>query len=94
MQLTPAVTIRRMDRSEVPHAEPHAGNHVEHCASTCRWALPTLFIRAPFWWVAEDCPWACIIGGTPRLLETTGGCATCARWEPHTGERVRLWDAG
>jgi hypothetical protein len=57
---------------------PHAG-----CgAATCRWATPTLFLTAPYWWEAERAPWACLRDGTPRILTTTEECADCPRWEP------------
>jgi Mrp family chromosome partitioning ATPase len=44
-------------------------------------------LPAPFWWDAQDCPWACTRGAAPRLLETTDECTTCAAWEPRVGER-------
>jgi hypothetical protein len=59
-----------------------AGRNIEHHASTCRWAVPTIFLPAPFWWQAEDRPWACVRGETPRLLETTEACAECPHWDP------------
>jgi hypothetical protein len=52
-----------------------------HHASTCRWAVPTLFLQAPFWWEAEDRPWSCIRGTTPRVLATTEVCADCPYWK-------------
>jgi hypothetical protein len=53
----------------------------KHCAATCRWATPTLFLPPPFWFEAEDSPWACVRGGTPRILTTTDRCAHCPHWE-------------
>jgi hypothetical protein len=52
-----------------------------HGASTCRWAAPTVFLGAPFWFEAEQTPWTCVHDARPRLLHTTECCATCARWE-------------
>jgi hypothetical protein len=57
-----------------------------HHASNCRWAVPTLFLPAPFWWAAEARPWSCVRHGTPRVLETTEACAGCPSWEPRTDE--------
>jgi 2,3-bisphosphoglycerate-dependent phosphoglycerate mutase len=57
--------------------------YAEHHASTCRWAVPTLFVPVPFWWEAEDRPWTCV-RGAPRTLETTEVCADCPYWEPRT----------
>jgi hypothetical protein len=56
---------------------PHAGN--------CRWGVPTLFLQAPYWWEAEDRPWACVRSTAPRTLEATEPCATCPYWEPRAG---------
>jgi len=58
---------------------------VEHHASNCRWAVPTLFLPAPYCWDAESRPWACIRTGTPRLLETTEVCASCPYWKLRRG---------
>lgn len=57
-------------------------------ASNCRWATPTLFLRAPFWFDAETCPWTCLRDSVPRLLNTTDCCGTCPRWESRTREKV------
>jgi hypothetical protein len=54
----------------------------QRSASNCRWATPTLFLRAPFWFDAEACPWTCLRDAAPRVLSTTDPCATCPRWEP------------
>ena len=51
-------------------------------ASSCRWATPTLFLPAPFWFDAEMCPWTCVRDPAPRVLSSTNPCATCPRWEP------------
>lgn len=51
-------------------------------AANCRWATPTVFLPAPWWFEAETSPWACVRDTTPRVLETTEACATCSRWEP------------
>ena len=61
-----------------------------HRASNCRWAVPTLFLRAPFWWDAERCPWACVRGSTPHVLETTDVCSTCPHWEARPVAAVRV----
>lgn len=53
-------------------------------ASTCRWATPTLFLPAPFWFEAEDSPWTCLRDPAPRPLNTTDPCAICLRWEPQS----------
>ncbi|MGE3888977.1 MAG: hypothetical protein AB7H81_21310 [Vicinamibacterales bacterium] len=55
--------------------------NVEHHASNCRWAVPTLFLPAPYCWEAEDRPWACIRTGSPRVLETTEVCRSCPHWK-------------
>jgi hypothetical protein len=60
------------------------GGNADHHASTCRWAIPTLFLPAPYWWDAEDRPWACVRDGAPRALETTEVCTDCPYWEPRT----------
>ena len=54
----------------------------QRTASNCRWATPTLFLPAPFWFDAEACPWSCLRDADPRVLATTDPCATCPRWEP------------
>jgi hypothetical protein len=54
----------------------------QRSASNCRWATPTLFLPAPFWFDAEACPWSCLRDAAPRVLGTTDPCATCPRWEP------------
>jgi hypothetical protein len=56
--------------------------NVNRSAGTCRWATPTLFLTAPFWFDAEECPWTCVHDPVPRVLSTTDPCATCPRWEP------------
>jgi hypothetical protein len=58
------------------------------CAINCRWATSTLFVEAPYWFVAEDFPWVCVRDGTPRVLRTTDSCATCWRWEPSSHAQV------
>jgi len=57
----------------------------ERRVTTCRWGTPTLFLPAPFWFAAEDCPWACTRGPIPRILETTDPCRTCSQWERKSG---------
>jgi hypothetical protein len=59
----------------------------QHSASTCRWATPTLFLQAPFWFEAENAPWTCVRDAAPRLLDTAEPCATCLRWERAPGVR-------
>ena len=51
-------------------------------AVTCRWAVPTLFVRAPFWFEAENAPWTCVREPALRVLNTTDRCASCPHWEP------------
>jgi hypothetical protein len=50
-------------------------------AATCRWATPTLFLQAPYWFEAENSPWACVRDIAPRVLSMTDQCAVCSRWE-------------
>lgn len=56
-------------------------------AVTCRWAEPTLFMPAPFWFEAESSPWTCVREAIPNVLPTTVKCADCARWQPRTPRR-------
>lgn len=51
-----------------------------HTAANCRWAVPTLFMAAPIWADASDRPWTCLREHTPRELESTDVCRTCANW--------------
>jgi hypothetical protein len=51
-------------------------------AGSCGWAMPTLFLPAPFWFEAESCPWTCMRDSVPRVLSTTDRCATCLYWKP------------
>jgi SAM-dependent methyltransferase len=69
-----------------------AGN-VAHHASNCRWAMPTLFLPAPYWWDAEGCPWACVREGAPRILETTEMCADCPYWEARATTETDVGDS-
>jgi len=62
-----------------------ADSNLAHHASNCRWGVPTLFLQAPYWWEAEDRPWACVRGTRPRTLEATEPCANCPCWESKTG---------
>jgi hypothetical protein len=67
-------------------------------ASTCRWAVPTLFFAPPIWLYAWDAPWTCIRGGEPRVLGSTDQCGRCPRLEPpaesaQRGSRHQLPDA-
>jgi hypothetical protein len=66
------------------------GTAEPHIAATCRWATPTLFLTAPFWFEAERSPWACLRDNTPRILLSTESCATCSRWEPHPSSQQSL----
>jgi hypothetical protein len=61
---------------------PPSCTHPRRHAATCRWAVPTLLLPAPFWFEAERAPWGCVRGTTPRLLASTQSCADCAFWEP------------
>jgi hypothetical protein len=49
--------------------------------STCRWAIPTLFLNPPIWLYAWDASWTCVHDGEPRVLGSTECCATCGLWE-------------
>jgi hypothetical protein len=44
-----------------------------------------LFLPAPFWFEAENSPWACVRDAVPRILNGTDPCATCPHWEPQSG---------
>jgi hypothetical protein len=56
-------------------------------AATCRWAVPTLFLREPLWLAAWDSPWTCVRDPErPRPLVTTEECASCPHWEEQTAE--------
>ena len=52
-------------------------------AGNCRWAVPTLFMPAPWWFDAEARPWTCARQDIPRPLSTTDPCTDCPYWEPH-----------
>jgi hypothetical protein len=79
-----SLQVRRRRAKDGGRSSNRRGGIADHHASTCRWAIPTLLLPAPYWWDAEDRPWACIRGGTPRVLETTEACADCPCWEPRT----------
>jgi len=57
---------------------------VMYSAATCRWASPTLFLPAPYWFEAERRPWTRLHGASPRVLDTTDPCAACPHWEPRS----------
>lgn len=59
---------------------------------TCRWAEPTLYLPWPYWLDAWNMPWSCRRDGLPRLIETTGECGACARFEPRCRDGV-TWSA-
>jgi len=80
-RIRPLDAGRRQAREGGGGTTPQAGKADRH-AGTCRWGMPTLFLPAPYWWDAEDRPWACVRDGTPRVLETTEACADCPYWEP------------
>ena len=69
---------------------------VTYSAVTCRWASPTIYLAAPYWFEAERRPWTCLHGTCPRVLETTDSCATCAYWEPRSsaGHAEAFHEAG
>jgi hypothetical protein len=50
--------------------------------STCRWAVPTLFLAPPIWLYAWDAPWTCVRHGAARVLASTDECCGCPGWEP------------
>jgi SAM-dependent methyltransferase len=60
------MAFRGRNLSEALNAERRSD--VAHPASTCRWAVPALFLTPPFWWDAEDRPWACTREAVPRPL--------------------------
>jgi hypothetical protein len=51
-------------------------------AAGCRWAAPTLFLPAPYWFEAETCTWTCVREPAPAVLATTEPCEFCPWWEP------------
>lgn len=53
-----------------------------HTATSCRWAVSTLYLDSPLWLQSWNCPWSCLRDTEPRLLETTDECRTCSRWQP------------
>jgi hypothetical protein len=53
----------------------------QRSATTCRWAVPTLFQPVPTWLDAWDRPWTCVRDNPARPLETTEVCHECSRWE-------------
>ena len=57
-----------------------------HSATTCRWAMPTLFLQPPLWLQATDYPWSCTRDIEPRPLLTTDECQSCPRWQPQCVE--------
>jgi hypothetical protein len=57
-------------------------------AGSCRWAVPTLFLKWPIWADAADRPWSCVRDETPYELESTDLCRTCVRWEPRMASAV------
>ena len=70
--------------TSIPSAESSVDKMMStrRSAATCRWAVPTLFVRAPFWFEAENAPWACEREPALRVLNTTDLCASCPHWEP------------
>lgn len=64
------------DRSSVSAKERRAGS--------CRWATPTLFLPAPYWFSADGCPWTCLKEEPPRVLTSTEECHECPHWEPRS----------
>jgi len=67
------------DRSNT--ATPNTARH----AANCRWGASPLFLQAPYWFDAEQSPWACVRDAAPCVLSITDRCTACARWEqqPH-----------
>jgi len=66
-------------KSESSRACYVAGTRRE--AATCRWATPTLFLDAPYWFAAEETPWSCARDGVRCLADTTADCRFCAHWQ-------------
>ncbi len=64
-----------------------------HGATTCRWAIPTLFLSEPLWLDAWNYPWSCLRDPTPRILHTTDVCTLCPRWEAHPAHKRPETDA-
>jgi hypothetical protein len=50
-------------------------------ATTCRWAVPTLFQPAPIWMESWGRPWTCVRDAQAQPLDTTEVCADCPRWD-------------
>ena len=59
---------------------------VKRSVTTCRWAAPTLFLPAPYWFAAEGCPWTCLRDAPRPLEDAADACTTCSRWEPRTAD--------
>lgn len=70
-----------MDDDLTRHSSGAATGPATQCAATCKWATPTLFVWAPYWFESEEAPWTCLREGEPRVLASTDECATCAYWE-------------
>lgn len=51
-------------------------------ASTCRWAVPTLFFAPPLWFFAWDAPRTCLRKGMTLAPGASDPCLRCASWEP------------
>jgi hypothetical protein len=49
--------------------------------STCRWAIPTLFLPWPLWFDASNNEWSCTRGERPRGLQDPSRCRICKGWE-------------
>jgi hypothetical protein len=60
--------------------------NTKQSVTTCRWATPTLFLDAPYWFEAETFPWTCTRDVPLRVLGTTARCARCRRWEAQPAE--------
>ncbi len=54
-------------------------------ASSCRWAVPTIFVAGPTWTDAADRPWTCSRTPGPGELESTDICRTGAYWNARPG---------
>jgi SAM-dependent methyltransferase len=77
------VVVHANASADRAQAKSEVSANVGHHASNCRWAMPALFLPAPYWWDAERCPWACVGEAVPRILETTEVCTDCPYWEAH-----------
>jgi SAM-dependent methyltransferase len=87
------VVVRANASAETTRAASEPAVHVARHASNCRWAMPTLFLPAPYWWDAEAYPWTCVREAVPRILETKEVCTDCPYWEARRKAETKDGDA-